>query len=48
MNFDGIWEGMVTFFFVALAIAFLLGIAACWIFPKLWAWLSPIIHTATA
>lgn len=46
--FNGIWEGMVTFFIVAMIAACGLGALAMWGIPKLWEMIKPLIHAATA
>lgn len=46
--FDSMWEGMVLALGLILVAAFALGALAMWLLPKLWHWLMPIIHAATA
>lgn len=45
---NGIWEGLVTFFIVCLVLALGVGMALVWLAPKVWDWIKPIIHAATA
>lgn len=45
---NGIWEGMVAFFFVAIGIAIGFGMLLMWGIPKLWELVKPLIHAATA
>ena len=43
-----LYEGLVALIILIAGIAFGLGVLACWLLPKLWHWLIPIIHQATA
>lgn len=45
--FDAIFDGMILFFWAAIAAAFGLGMLVMWGVPKLWDWIKPIIHAAT-
>lgn len=45
---NDIWEGMVTFFFLCLAAAALVGGLVVWLAPKLWALVKPWLHALTA
>lgn len=48
----GFGEQLAADFFkgllVALFISFFLGVGACWLLPKAWAWVRPLIHAWTA
>lgn len=44
---NGIWEGMVTFFFIAIGIAVGFGVFLMWGMPKLWELVKPWIHSVT-
>ncbi len=45
-------EALADYLFMRLVYlalgAFSLGVAACWLLPKVWAWLKPLIHAWTA
>ena len=45
---DGIGEALVTVIIAIALVAFGLGMFLMWVLPKLWHWLAPIIHHATA
>jgi hypothetical protein len=45
---DGIGAALALWVVILIAAAFGLGALAMWGLPKLWAWLLPIIHAATA
>jgi hypothetical protein len=45
---SGLWEGMVIFFFVCIALAMSAGAALMWVAPKIWAWVKPIVHAWTS
>jgi hypothetical protein len=44
----GIGESIVTLLIMVVIIAFALGFFAAWALPKLWMFLKPLIHAATA
>lgn len=46
--FDGVWEAMVTLFFVCIAVAVGFGMFLMWALPKLWELVKPWIHAVTA
>lgn len=45
---EGIWEGMVTFFIIAIVAAIGFGMLLMWGLPKLWEMVKPLIHAVTA
>ncbi len=45
---NGIWEGMVTFFIIAIGVAIGFGVFLGWAIPQFWEWVKPFIHAATA
>lgn len=46
--FEGMFDGLLRGIFVLLVLAFLLGMAAMWVLPKVWHLLKPLIHGWTA
>jgi len=48
MWYEGILKGMVMFFIICIVLAFALGAGLMWAAPKVWEWVKPIIHAATA
>ena len=45
---EGIWEGLVLFFFIAIGLAVGFGMFLMWGLPKLWELIKPWIHSVTA
>lgn len=42
------FEELIALFVVCMILAFAVGGFAMWAMPKVWHWLMPIIHAATA
>ena len=45
---DGIGKSIIMGIVLLVSIAFSIGLLSAWFIPKLWIFLKPIIHTATA
>lgn len=45
---EGIWEGLVLFFFIAIGLAVGFGMLLLWSLPRLWELIKPWIHSVTA
>lgn len=46
--FNGIWEGIVAFFFVCFLLGFCAAAFFFWLAPIVWSWVKPVIHAWTA
>ncbi len=45
---DEIFKGMIIFFIICILLAIVFGAGLMWTFPKIWEWVKPLLHAATA
>lgn len=45
---DELWKAIVLYFIIAMGVAVAFGMVLMWGLPKVWEWIKPFIHAATA